>query len=60
MLGGTITTPGQPLGTATTVQPGPAVTQRGGPLMATGTSVTPAAFTAVRALTLNALAFVIF
>uniref|UniRef100_H3D4Z1 TATA-box binding protein associated factor 4 n=2 Tax=Tetraodon nigroviridis TaxID=99883 RepID=H3D4Z1_TETNG len=36
MLGGTVTPPGQPLGTTTTVQP----------LTATGTSVTPTAFTA--------------
>lgn len=60
MLGGTVTTLGQPLGTTTTVQPGSTVTQRVGPLTATGTSVTPTAFTAVRALTLNALVFVIF
>lgn len=60
MLGGTVATPGQPLGTATTVQPGSAATQRVGPLAATGTSATPTAFTAVRALTLNALVFVIF
>ncbi|XP_040008663.1 transcription initiation factor TFIID subunit 4-like isoform X2 [Xiphias gladius] len=49
MLGGTATTPGQPLGTATTVQPGSAataVTQRAGPLGATGTPVTPTAITA--------------
>ncbi|XP_059189870.1 transcription initiation factor TFIID subunit 4-like [Centropristis striata] len=44
MLGGTATTPGQPLGTPTTVQPGSAataVTQR-----VTGTPVTPTAITA--------------
>uniref|UniRef100_A0A3B4VKY2 TATA-box binding protein associated factor 4 n=1 Tax=Seriola dumerili TaxID=41447 RepID=A0A3B4VKY2_SERDU len=49
MLGGTATTPGQPLGTPTTVQPGSAataVTQRVGPLGATGTPVTPTAVTA--------------
>ncbi|XP_070823957.1 transcription initiation factor TFIID subunit 4-like isoform X2 [Chaetodon trifascialis] len=49
MLGGTATTPGQALGTATTVQPGSAataVTQRVGPLGATGTPVTPTAITA--------------
>lgn len=51
MVGGTATTPGQPLGTPTTVQPGSAataVTQRVGPLGATGTPVTPTAITAVR------------
>ncbi|XP_051281060.1 transcription initiation factor TFIID subunit 4 isoform X1 [Dicentrarchus labrax] len=49
MLGGTATTPGQPLGTPTTVQPGSAataVTQRVGPLGAAGTAVTPTAITA--------------
>ncbi|TKS77815.1 TFIID subunit 4 RNA polymerase II [Collichthys lucidus] len=49
MVGGTATTPGQPLGTPTTVQPGAAataVTQRVGPLGATGTPVTPTAITA--------------
>ncbi|KAM9350758.1 transcription initiation factor TFIID subunit 4-like [Symphorus nematophorus] len=49
MLGGTAATPGQPLGTPTTVQPGSAataVTQRVGPLGATGTPVTPTAITA--------------
>ncbi|XP_044068436.1 transcription initiation factor TFIID subunit 4-like [Siniperca chuatsi] len=49
MLGGTATTPGQPLGTPTTVQPGSAATaatQRVGPLGATGTPVTPTAITA--------------
>ncbi|XP_071332835.1 transcription initiation factor TFIID subunit 4-like [Trachinotus anak] len=49
MLGGTATTPGQPLGTPTAVQPGSAaaaVTQRVGPLGATGTPVTPTAVTA--------------
>ncbi|KAE8293680.1 Transcription initiation factor TFIID subunit 4 [Larimichthys crocea] len=49
MVGGTATTPGQPLGTPTTVQPGSAataVTQRVGPLGATGTPVTPTAITA--------------
>ncbi|XP_030590178.1 transcription initiation factor TFIID subunit 4 isoform X2 [Archocentrus centrarchus] len=49
MLGGVGTTAGQPLGTATTVQPGSAsaaVTQRVGPLGATGTPVTPTAVTA--------------
>ncbi|XP_045911832.1 transcription initiation factor TFIID subunit 4-like isoform X2 [Micropterus dolomieu] len=49
MLGGTATTPGQPLGTPTTVQPGSAataVTQRVGPLGATGTAVTPTAISA--------------
>lgn len=48
MLGGTVAAPGQPLGTATTVQPGASVPQR-----VTGTSATPTAFTSVRALTLN-------
>lgn len=60
MLGGTATTPGQPLGTPTKVQPGSAaaaVTQRVGPLAATGTPVTPTAITAVRVLTLNAFVF---
>ncbi|XP_040920135.1 transcription initiation factor TFIID subunit 4-like isoform X2 [Toxotes jaculatrix] len=49
MLGGTATTPGQPLGTPTAVQPGSAataVTQRVGPLGTTGTPVTPTAITA--------------
>ncbi|XP_018556623.1 transcription initiation factor TFIID subunit 4 [Lates calcarifer] len=49
MLGGTATTPGQPLGTPTTVQPGTAataVTQRVGPLGPTGSSVTPTAISA--------------
>uniref|UniRef100_A0A671U2F2 TATA-box binding protein associated factor 4 n=1 Tax=Sparus aurata TaxID=8175 RepID=A0A671U2F2_SPAAU len=44
MLGGTATTPGQPIATPATVQPGSAataVTQRVGPLGATGTPVTP-------------------
>uniref|UniRef100_H2RT50 TATA-box binding protein associated factor 4 n=1 Tax=Takifugu rubripes TaxID=31033 RepID=H2RT50_TAKRU len=41
MLGGTVAAPGQPLGTATTVQPGASVPQR-----VTGTSATPTAFTA--------------
>ncbi|XP_053279834.1 transcription initiation factor TFIID subunit 4 [Pleuronectes platessa] len=48
MLGGTAATPGQPLGTSTTVQPGSAattVTQRAGPLRAPGAS-TPIAITA--------------
>lgn len=56
MLGGTASTPGQPLGMPTTVQPGSAataVTQRVAP-------VTPTAISAVRgeALTLNAYVFV--
>ncbi|XP_073326493.1 transcription initiation factor TFIID subunit 4-like isoform X2 [Pagrus major] len=49
MLGGTATTPGQPIATPATVQPGSAataVTQRVGPLGATGTPVTPTAITA--------------
>ncbi|XP_019951836.2 transcription initiation factor TFIID subunit 4 isoform X2 [Paralichthys olivaceus] len=49
MLGGTAATPGQPLGTSTTVQPGSAattVTQRVGPLRAAGTAVAPIAITA--------------
>ncbi|KAM7405015.1 hypothetical protein PAMP_012306 [Pampus punctatissimus] len=49
MLGGTAATPGQPLGTPTTVQPGSAataVTQRVGPLGATGNPVTPTAISA--------------
>ncbi|XP_062282492.1 transcription initiation factor TFIID subunit 4-like [Scomber scombrus] len=49
MLGGTAATPGQPLGTPTTVQPGSAataVTQRVGPLGATGSPVTPTAVSA--------------
>ena len=49
MLGGSATTPGQPLGTATTGQPGsapPAVTQRIGP---TGTPQGPTPISAVRA-----------
>lgn len=51
MLGGTATTPGQPLGTPTTVQPGSAataVTQRVGALGATGSPVAPTAVSAVR------------
>nr|XP_020466357.1 transcription initiation factor TFIID subunit 4 [Monopterus albus] len=54
MLGGTATTPGQPLGTPTTVQPGSAataVTQRAGPLGATTT--TPVTPTPVSAETLE-------
>uniref|UniRef100_UPI0037E7FB2E transcription initiation factor TFIID subunit 4-like isoform X2 n=1 Tax=Semicossyphus pulcher TaxID=241346 RepID=UPI0037E7FB2E len=49
MLGGSATTPGQPLGTPSTVQPGSAaaaVTQRVGALATTGTPVTPTAITA--------------
>eukprot|EP00064_Thunnus_orientalis_P014486 superscaffoldBa00002519_g14532 len=49
MLGGTAATPGQPLGTPTTVQPGSAataVTQRVGTLGATGSPVTPTAVSA--------------
>ncbi|CAJ1084851.1 transcription initiation factor TFIID subunit 4-like isoform X1 [Xyrichtys novacula] len=49
MLGGSATTPGQALGTPSTVQPGSAataVTQRVGSLTATGTPVTPTAITA--------------
>ncbi|KAM4609966.1 transcription initiation factor TFIID subunit 4-like [Polymixia lowei] len=49
MLGGTATTPGQPLGTATTVQPGSAataVTQRIGAPAVAGTPVAPTAITA--------------
>ncbi|XP_029362412.1 LOW QUALITY PROTEIN: transcription initiation factor TFIID subunit 4-like [Echeneis naucrates] len=46
ILGGTAATPTQQLGTPATAQPGSAVTQRVGPLGATGTTVTPTAFTA--------------
>ncbi|KAF7667193.1 hypothetical protein LDENG_00073640 [Lucifuga dentata] len=46
MLGGTATTPGQPIGTSTTVQPGSAASQTVGPLGAPGTSVPPIAVTA--------------
>ncbi|XP_063320289.1 transcription initiation factor TFIID subunit 4-like [Pelmatolapia mariae] len=49
MLGGVATTAGQPLGTATTVQPGSAstaVAQRVGPVGATATPVTPTPVTA--------------
>ncbi|XP_068996730.1 transcription initiation factor TFIID subunit 4-like [Embiotoca jacksoni] len=49
MLGGTATATGQMLGTPNTVQPGSAaaaVTQRVGPLGATGATVTPTAVTA--------------
>lgn len=63
MLGGSAATPGQPLGTATTVQPGSvatAVTQRVGPLSATGTTVTSTAISAVRNTTLNAFLFIFY
>lgn len=56
MLGGSAATPGQPLGTATTMQAGSvatAVTQRTGTLSATGAAVAPTPITAVREPTLK-------
>lgn len=58
MLGGSAATPGQPLGTATTMQGSSvatAVTQRAGTLSATGAAVAPTPITAVREPTLHTL-----